>query len=75
MLIVYCVVLINHEGYISTFVGNTLWLVAVGYYVYITFLGYSCQLHILLSSCIQADTKKFVFLSDVRFQIDSSEST
>ncbi|XP_013395265.1 protein unc-50 homolog [Lingula anatina] len=31
----------NHQSFLSYFFGNTLWLVAVGYYVYITFLGYS----------------------------------
>lgn len=34
-------VLISQDWYSATFVGNTLWLVAVGYYVYINFLGYS----------------------------------
>lgn len=37
-------VLISQDWYSATLVGNTLWLVAVGYYVYINFLGYSCQL-------------------------------
>ncbi|NIG58665.1 protein unc-50-like [Pontoporia blainvillei] len=36
---------INHviltDTFIGYLVGNTLWLVAVGYYVYVTFLGYS----------------------------------
>lgn len=31
----------DYYGYLSCFVGNTLWLVAVGYYIYITFLGYN----------------------------------
>uniref|UniRef100_H2ZG25 Protein unc-50 homolog n=1 Tax=Ciona savignyi TaxID=51511 RepID=H2ZG25_CIOSA len=33
--------LIDKEYFISTVVGNTFWLVALGYYIYITFLGYS----------------------------------
>jgi len=33
--------LIEQEWFISTVFGNTLWLVALSYYVYITFLGYS----------------------------------
>lgn len=33
--------LINHEWFISRLLGNTFWLVAVLYYMYITFLGYS----------------------------------
>lgn len=37
------VVLISQDWYSATFVGNTLWLIAVGYYVYINFLGYSCK--------------------------------
>uniref|UniRef100_A0A803KAM0 Unc-50 homolog n=2 Tax=Xenopus tropicalis TaxID=8364 RepID=A0A803KAM0_XENTR len=36
---------INHVilsgWFIGYFVGNTLWLIAIGYYIYITFLGYS----------------------------------
>lgn len=35
-------VLINHDWFLSRLFGNTLWFVALGYYVYITFLGYSC---------------------------------
>lgn len=29
------------DTFIGYLVGNTLWLVAVGYYIYVTFLGYS----------------------------------
>ncbi|CAK8673363.1 unnamed protein product [Clavelina lepadiformis] len=47
LMILHCLqlVLINpliaKEWFISTLVGNTFWLVALGYYIYITFLGYS----------------------------------
>ncbi|XP_022257216.1 protein unc-50 homolog [Limulus polyphemus] len=34
-------VLIRHDWFISRLFGNTLWFIAVGYYIYITFLGYS----------------------------------
>ena len=34
-------VVINHEHFISAFIADTMWLVAVCYYVYITFVGYS----------------------------------
>lgn len=37
---------INHEWFFSRFLGNSLWLLAVAYYVYITFLGYSCVPHV-----------------------------
>ena len=33
---------IGHTWFIGLFLGNTMWLAAIGYYVYITFLGYSC---------------------------------
>lgn len=33
--------LISQDWFISRLVGNTFWLLALGYYVYITFLGYS----------------------------------
>lgn len=29
------------DTFIGYLVGNTLWLIAVGYYIYVTFLGYS----------------------------------
>lgn len=32
---------INADWFIGRFFGNTLWLIAIGYYIYITFLGYS----------------------------------
>ncbi|XP_059170542.1 protein unc-50 homolog [Physella acuta] len=32
---------INKDMFFSRFFGNTLWLLAIGYYIYITFLGYS----------------------------------
>jgi len=38
--------LISRPWFMATFFGNTLWLVALGYYLYITFLGYH-SLHIL----------------------------
>ncbi len=34
---------INQEWFVSRLFGNTLWLFALGYYCYITFLGYSCK--------------------------------
>ncbi|KAJ8986225.1 hypothetical protein NQ317_009931 [Molorchus minor] len=33
--------LINHVWFLSRLLGNTFWLVAVLYYIYITFIGYS----------------------------------
>jgi len=33
--------LIESDWFLSTLLGNTMWLVALGYYIYITFLGYS----------------------------------
>ena len=35
------IALINQDGFFPTLLGNTFWLVALGYYIYITFLGYS----------------------------------
>lgn len=35
--------LINYDTFSSRFVGNTIWLIAVGYYIYITFLGYTSK--------------------------------
>uniref|UniRef100_A0A182SND3 Uncharacterized protein n=1 Tax=Anopheles maculatus TaxID=74869 RepID=A0A182SND3_9DIPT len=33
--------LISRDWFVSTFIGNTIWLLALGYYIYITFLGYN----------------------------------
>lgn len=38
-----CAGLINHDWFVSRFLGNTIWLMALCYYVYITFLGYNCE--------------------------------
>lgn len=35
--------LISKDWMISTVIGNTLWLFAISYYIYITFLGYNCK--------------------------------
>lgn len=34
--------LIKQDWLISRFLGNTIWLMALSYYIYITFLGYNC---------------------------------
>eukprot|EP00095_Tigriopus_kingsejongensis_P002403 snap_masked-scaffold934_size79169-processed-gene-0.12 protein:Tk02403 transcript:snap_masked-scaffold934_size79169-processed-gene-0.12-mRNA-1 annotation:"conserved hypothetical protein" len=34
-------ILISRDLFVATLFGNTLWLVALGYYIYITFLGYN----------------------------------
>lgn len=34
-------VMISSDWFLGYFVGNTLWLIAIGYYLYITFLGYN----------------------------------
>ncbi|XP_069020422.1 protein unc-50 homolog isoform X1 [Embiotoca jacksoni] len=35
------VVVINSDWFLGYFVGNSMWLIAISYYVYITFLGYN----------------------------------
>ena len=37
-------VIIDHPLFISRFIGNSLWLIALIYYIYISFLGYSGKL-------------------------------
>ena len=39
-------ILISRPWFLATLFGNSLWLVALGYYLYITFLGYH-SLHVL----------------------------
>jgi len=37
----FIMTLINHNWYLSAIIGNTFWLVAISYYFYILFLGFS----------------------------------
>ena len=39
---------INQDWFVGRLFGNTLWLIAIGYYIYITFLGYSGKYHIII---------------------------
>jgi len=46
-------ILLSGEGIVPRLLGNSLFLVAIGYYIYITFLGYNCvpileRTHLLL---------------------------
>lgn len=43
IMLIFYKVLFSQEWFISIFLGNTLWILAIGYYVYITFLGYNCE--------------------------------
>jgi len=43
LFFLWVTVLISHEWFVSRLFGNSLWLVALGYYIYVTFLGYSCK--------------------------------
>ncbi|CAB0036058.1 unnamed protein product [Trichogramma brassicae] len=50
---------ISHDYFFSRLVGNTFWLVAIGYYIYITFLGYASveilhKTHVILQTAIPA---------------------
>lgn len=37
----FIMTLINHDWYLSAVIGNTFWLIAISYYFYILFLGFS----------------------------------
>ena len=41
LLKIFILAIIDHNWYISAIVGNTFWLVAISYYFYILFLGFS----------------------------------
>lgn len=43
-VIILFLVIIDHPLFISRFIGNSLWLIALIYYIYISFLGYSGKL-------------------------------
>ncbi|XP_063709752.1 protein unc-50 homolog [Culicoides brevitarsis] len=46
--------IISQDWFFSRLFGNTLWLLAIGYYVYITFLGYNCINHLKNTRAILA---------------------
>ncbi|XP_050523021.1 protein unc-50 homolog A [Daktulosphaira vitifoliae] len=35
-------IFLRHDWFLPIFIGNSLWVIAIGYYLYISFLGYSC---------------------------------
>ena len=41
--LIFYKVLFSQEWFLARFMGNTLWLLSIGYYIYITFLGYNCK--------------------------------
>lgn len=43
IMLMFYKVLFSQEWFIARLLGNTLWLLATSYYVYITFLGYNCK--------------------------------
>lgn len=43
-IMILFLVIIDHPLFISRFIGNSLWLIALIYYIYISFLGYSGKL-------------------------------
>ncbi|XP_058796566.1 protein unc-50 homolog [Phymastichus coffea] len=50
-------ILISHDYFLSRFVGNTFWLIAIAYYIYITFLGYASveilhRTHVILQAAV-----------------------
>lgn len=45
--LIFYKVLFSQEWFLARFMGNTLWLLSIGYYIYITFLGYNCKYRII----------------------------
>lgn len=60
---------IKHEWFVSKFLGNSLWLLAVYYYVYITFLGYNCVPHLKNTRLILVTIPIFFFCYMMSFII------
>lgn len=48
VMLLFYKVLFSQEWFIARLLGNGLWLLAISYYVYITFLGYNCKLKYLM---------------------------
>lgn len=44
VMLMFYKVLFSQEWFVSRLLGNSLWLLATSYYIYITFLGYNCEL-------------------------------
>lgn len=60
LLCVPDIVVIKSDWFLGYFVGNTFWLVAISYYIYITFLGYNGKFPALLS-CARERASYFAF--------------
>lgn len=43
VMLIFYKVLFSQEWFIARLLGNTLWLLAIGYYSYISFLGYNSK--------------------------------
>lgn len=44
VMLLFYKILFSQEWFIARLLGNSLWLLATSYYIYITFLGYNCKL-------------------------------
>lgn len=61
--------IIKQDWVFSRFMGNTFWLLALGYYIYITFLGYNCVPFLKNTRIILAPLTILVLLYIVTFII------
>lgn len=43
VMLIFYKVLFSQEWFVARLLGNTLWMLAIGYYTYITFLGYNSK--------------------------------
>ena len=59
-VIILFLVIIDHPLFISRFIGNSLWLIALIYYIYISFLGYSGKLIKVSSEKLKFKKMSFV---------------
>lgn len=56
-VVVADIVVINADWFVGYFVGNTMWLIAISYYLYITFLGYNGKFYSTVPSHIIENVK------------------
>lgn len=42
-MLIFYKIFFSYDWFISTLLGNLLWLAAICYYTYISFLGYNCE--------------------------------
>lgn len=71
--LIFYKVLFSQEWFLARFMGNTLWLLSIGYYIYITFLGYNCMFHtifIVIDIYLNLFNSRHIIIKEIKDKID-----